>query len=147
METDTMRLLTPADEPLTSEVLSQALTYLALWRGPLAQALEPVGETASLDNAITALALALVDTTDAEATADQRKLAQSVLEQEPEDSSYHGWLKAQGYIPATDQEEPADPADGLFHTLDQVKAHAAAAAAAMNDNIDDLFPVEPASHE
>jgi hypothetical protein len=142
-----MRLLTPADEPLTSEVLTQALAYLTLWRGPLTQALEPVGETASLDNAITALALALVDTTDAEATADQRKLAQSVLEQEPEDSSYHGWLKAQGYIPATDQEEPADPADGLFHTLDQVKAHAAAAAAAMNDNIDDLFPVEPASHD
>ena len=134
-----MRLLTPADEPLTSEVLSQALTYLALWRGPLAQALEPVGETASLDNVITALALALVDTTDAEATADQRKLAQSVLEQEPEDSSYHGWLKAQGYIPATDQEDPADPADSLFHTLDQVKAHAAAAA--MNDNIDAIFPV------
>jgi hypothetical protein len=47
-----------------------------------------------------------------------------------------------------EQEQPnLGPADGLFYTLDQVKAHAAAAAAAMNDNIDDLFPVEPASHE
>ncbi len=136
-----MRLLTPADEPSAAELLTQALAYLTLWRGPLAQALEPVGEVASLDNVITALALALVDTTDATTTADQRKLAESVLEQEePEDSSYHGWLKAQGYIPATDQEEPTDPAnpaDGLFYTLAQVNAHAAAAMA----DVDAIFPV------
>ncbi len=100
-----MRLLTPDDEPMTSEVIAQTLAYLTLWRGPLALALEPVGEVASLDNVITALALALVDTTDAGATADQRKLAESVLEQE---------------------QPNLGPADGLFYTLDQVKAHAAA---------------------
>jgi hypothetical protein len=111
-----MRLLTPADEPLTSEVLSQALAYLTLWGPILSRALDAsLGDSTSLANLTQDLALALVE-------------AQEAEEQEAEQPNL-------------------GPADGLFYTLDQVKAHAAAAAAAMNDNIDDLFPVEPASHD
>jgi hypothetical protein len=110
-----MRLLTPDDEPLTSEVLTQTLAMLALWGPVLTRALDAaVGDSSTLANLTQDLALCLVE----------------AQEQE--------------------QEQPnLGPADGLFYTLDQVKAHAAAAAAAaaMNDNIDDLFPVEPASHE
>jgi hypothetical protein len=110
-----MRLLTPDDEPLTSEVLTQTLAMLALWGPVLTRALDAaVGDSSTLANLTQDLALCLVE----------------AQEQEQE------------------QEQPnLGPADGLFYTLDQVKAHAAAAAAAMNDNIDDLFPVEPASHE
>ena len=101
-----MRLLTPADEPLTSEVLSQALAYLTLWGPVLSRALDSaVGDSTSLSTLTQDLALALVEAQEAE-----------------------------------QEEQPnLGPADGLFYTLDQVKAHAAAAA--MNDNIDAIFPV------
>jgi|688.fasta_scaffold184210_4 hypothetical protein len=72
------------NSPTTGEILTQALTCLILWKSPLAQALEPVGEVSSLDNLITALALALADAGDTESTADQRKLAESVLSQTEE---------------------------------------------------------------
>jgi hypothetical protein len=108
-----MRLLTPADEPLTSEVLSQALAYLTLWGPVLSRALDAsLGDASILATLTQDLACCLLEAQEQE--AEQPNLG---------------------------------PADGLFYTLDQVKAHAAAAAAAMNDNIDDLFPVEPASHD
>jgi hypothetical protein len=110
----TMKMYTPADEPLTSEILTQTLTMLALWGPVLSRALDSaVGDSTSLATLTQDLALCLVEAQEAE-----------------------------------QEEQPnLGPADSLFHTLDQVKAHAAAAASAMNDNIDDLFPVEPASHE
>jgi hypothetical protein len=102
-----MRLLTPADEPLTSEVLSQALAYLTLWGPVLSRALDSaVGDSTSLSTLTQDLALALVEAQEAE-----------------------------------QEEQPnLGPADGLFYTLDQVKAHAAAAAS-MAD-VDAIFPVE-----
>ena len=110
-----MKMYTPADEPLTSEVLTQTLAMLTLWGPVLTRALDSaVGDSTSLSTLTQDLALALVEAQEAEQEAEQPNLG---------------------------------PADGLFYTLDQVKAHAAAAAAAMNDNIDDLFPVEPASHD
>ena len=99
-----MRLLTPADEPSTSEILTQALAMLALWGPVLTRALDSaVGDSTSLANLTQDLALALVEAQEAE-------------------------------------EQPnLGPADSLFYTLDQVKAHAAAAAS-MAD-VDAIFPV------
>ena len=102
-----MRLLTPADEPMTSEVLSQALTMLSIWGPVLTRALDAaVGDSTSLATLTQDLALCLVEAQEAE-----------------------------------QEEQPnLGPADGLFYTLDQVKAHAAAAAS-MAD-VDAIFPVE-----
>jgi hypothetical protein len=102
-----MRLLTPADEPMTSEVITQALAMLALWGPVLSRALDAaVGDSTSLATLTQDLALCLVE----------------AQEQEAEEQPNLG------------------PADGLFYTLDQVKAHAAAAAS-MAD-VDAIFPVE-----
>jgi phage tail protein X len=102
-----MKMYTPADEPLTSEVITQALAMLALWGPVLSRALAiSFRDSTSLANLTQDLALALVEAQEAE------------------------------------QEEQSNPgpADGLFYTLDQVKAHAAAAAS-MAD-VDAIFPVE-----
>jgi hypothetical protein len=91
---------------MTSEVITQALTYLALWGPVLTRALDSaVGDSTSLSTLTQDLALALVEAQEAE-----------------------------------QEEQPnLGPADGLFYTLDQVKAHAAAAAS-MAD-VDAIFPV------
>ena len=104
-----MRLLTPADEPMTSEVITQALAMLSIWGPLLTRALDSaVGDSSSLSTLTQDLALCLVEAQEAE---------------------------------AQEAEEPnLGPADGLFYTLDQVKAHAAAAAS-MAD-VDAIFPVE-----
>ncbi len=62
-----MRLLTPADEPMTSEVITQALTYLALWGPLLTRALDAsVGDASTLANLTADLALCLVEAQEAE---------------------------------------------------------------------------------
>jgi hypothetical protein len=88
-----MRLLTPDDEPLTSEVLTQTLAMLALWGPVLTRALDAaVGDSSTLANLTQDLALCLVEAQEAE-----------------------------------QEEQPnLGPADGLFYTLDQVKAHTTA---------------------
>ncbi len=62
-----MRLLTPADEPSTAELLTQALTMLALWGPVLSRALDAsLGDSTSLANLTQDLALALVEAQEAE---------------------------------------------------------------------------------
>jgi hypothetical protein len=62
-----MRLLTPDDEPLTSEVLTQTLAMLALWGPVLTRALDAaVGDSSTLANLTQDLALCLVEAQEAE---------------------------------------------------------------------------------
>ncbi len=62
-----MKLYTPADEPLTSEVLTQALAYLTLWGPVLTRALDAaVGDSTSLSTLTQDLALCLVEAQEAE---------------------------------------------------------------------------------
>jgi hypothetical protein len=68
MEQTLMRLLTPADEPTTSEILTQALTMLVLWGPVLTRALDSaVGDSTSLSTLTQDLALALVEAQEQEA--------------------------------------------------------------------------------
>ena len=91
-----MRLLTPADEPLTSEVLSQALAYLTLWGPVLSRALDAsLGDASILANLTQDLALALVEAQEAEQEDEQ---------------------------PATYQPPNPDPARELLATLADVDA-------------------------
>jgi hypothetical protein len=100
METDTMRLLTPADEPLTSEVLTQTLAMLALWGPVLSRALDAsLGDASILATLTQDLALCLVEAQEAE------------QEDEPT---------------ATYQPPTPDPAIELMATLAQVNAHTTA---------------------
>ncbi len=63
-----MRLLTPADEPMTSEVITQALAMLALWGPVLTRALDAsVGDASTLANLTADLALCLVEAQEQEA--------------------------------------------------------------------------------
>ena len=95
-----MRLLTPADEPTTTELLSQALTYLTLWGPLLSRALDAsLGDASILANLTQDLALALVEAQEAE--------------QEDEPTAI--------YQPPT-----PDPARELMATLAQVNAHTTA---------------------
>ena len=62
-----MRLLTPADEPMTSEVITQALTMLSIWGPVLTRALDAaVGDSTSLATLTQDLALCLVEAQEAE---------------------------------------------------------------------------------
>jgi hypothetical protein len=62
MEVYPMRLLTPADEPLTSEVLSQALAYLTLWGPVLSRALDAsLGDASILATLTQDLAFCLIE--------------------------------------------------------------------------------------
>jgi hypothetical protein len=75
MEVYPMRLLTPADEPTTSEILTQALTYLALWGPVLSRALDAsLGDASILATLTQDLALALVEAQEAEQEAEQPNL-------------------------------------------------------------------------
>ncbi len=57
-----MKMLTPADEPSTAEVITQALTMLALWGPVLSRALDAsLGDSTSLANLTQDLALCLVE--------------------------------------------------------------------------------------
>jgi|694.fasta_scaffold63205_5 hypothetical protein len=95
-----MRLLTPDDEPLTSEVLTQTLAMLALWGPLLSRALDAsLGDASILANLTQDLALALVEAQEAE------------QEDEPT---------------ATYQPPTPDPAIELMATLAQVNAHTTA---------------------
>ncbi len=67
-----MKMLTPADEPTTSEVLSQALTMLSIWGPLLTRALDAaVGDSSSLANLTQDLALALVEAQEQEQEAEE----------------------------------------------------------------------------
>jgi hypothetical protein len=91
-----MRLLTPADEPSTAELLTQALAMLALWGPVLSRALDAsVGDSSTLANLTADLALALVE-------------AQEAEEQEQEQPEY--------------QPPSPDPARELLATLADVDA-------------------------
>jgi hypothetical protein len=91
-----MRLLTPADEPMTSEVITQALAMLALWGPVLTRALDSaVGDSTSLSTLTQDLALCLVEAQEAEQEAEQ---------------------------PATYQPPTPDPARELLATLADVDA-------------------------
>ncbi len=93
-----MRLLTPADEPLTSEVLTQTLAMLALWGPVLSRALDAsLGDASILATLTQDLALCLVE-------------AQEAEQEEP----------------ATYQAPNPDPARELMATLAQVNAHTTA---------------------
>jgi hypothetical protein len=62
-----MKMLTPADEPTTSEILTQALTMLVLWGPVLTRALAiSFRDSTSLANLTQDLALALVEAQEAE---------------------------------------------------------------------------------
>ena len=62
------RLLTPADEPMTSEVLTQALAMLALWGPVLSRALDSaVGDSTILATLTQDIALCLIEAQEQEA--------------------------------------------------------------------------------
>jgi hypothetical protein len=62
-----MKMYTPADEPSTAEVLSQALTMLSIWGPLLTRALDSaVGDSTSLSTLTQDLALCLVEAQEAE---------------------------------------------------------------------------------
>ncbi len=62
-----MKMYTPADEPLTSEILTQALAMLTLWGPVLSRALDAaVGDSTSLATLTQDLALCLVEAQEAE---------------------------------------------------------------------------------
>jgi hypothetical protein len=91
-----MRLLTPADEPLTSEVLSQALAYLTLWGPILSRALDAsLGDSTILATLTQDIAFCLIE----------------AQEQEQEDEPT-----------ATYQAPNPDPARELMATLADVDA-------------------------
>jgi hypothetical protein len=61
-------MYTPADEPLTSEVLTQALAYLTLWGPVLTRALDSaVGDSTSLATLTQDLAFCLIEAQEQEA--------------------------------------------------------------------------------
>ena len=92
-----MRLLTPADEPLTSEVLTQTLAMLALWGPVLSRALDAsLGDSTILATLTQDIAFCLIE-------------AQEAEEQEAEQ-------------PATYQPPNPDPALELMATLAAVDA-------------------------
>ena len=95
-----MKMYTPADEPLTSEVLTQTLAMLALWGPLLSRALDAsLGDASILATLTQDLAFCLVEAQEAE------------QEDEPT---------------ATYQPPTPDPAIELMATLAQVNAHTTA---------------------
>ncbi len=63
-----MRLLTPADEPLTSEVLTQTLAMLALWGPVLSRALDAsLGDASILATLTQDLGFCLIEAQEQEA--------------------------------------------------------------------------------
>jgi hypothetical protein len=68
MEVYPMRLLTPADEPTTTELLSQALAYLTLWGPLLSRALDAsLGDASILATLTQDLAFCLIEAQEQEA--------------------------------------------------------------------------------
>jgi hypothetical protein len=62
-----MKLYTPADEPLTSEVLSQALAYLTLWGPILSRALDAsLGDSTILATLTQDIGFCLIEAQEAE---------------------------------------------------------------------------------
>jgi hypothetical protein len=96
-----MRLLTPADEPMTSEVITQALAMLALWGPVLSRALDAsLGDASILATLTQDIAFCLIEAQEQEA------------EEQDEPSEY--------------QAPNPDPARELMATLAQVNAHTTA---------------------
>jgi hypothetical protein len=76
MEVYPMRLLTPADEPTTTELLSQALAYLTLWGPLLSRALDAsLGDASILATLTQDLAFCLIEAQEQEAEQEDEPTA------------------------------------------------------------------------